>query len=142
MRDRWLPFLPPLLLAAVGAVQIGLTHVAALSPWSGGGFGMFSTTDAGGNRYLHAYALYPGLRVDLDLGPRNKDAVQRALAFPAKTRLRQLAQTLAEVPDPHFGRPNAVGILVFRTRFDPETLAPRGELLRSLEVRFGPDAPD
>ncbi len=43
--DR-LRLLPPLCLIGVALVQLGLASAASLSPWLGGGFGMFSTTDS------------------------------------------------------------------------------------------------
>ena len=44
----WRTLLPVAVLLAVAARQVVLTHTAGLSPWKGGGFGMFSTTDDAG----------------------------------------------------------------------------------------------
>ena len=42
----------PALLLAVAAVQLALTRTSHLSPWKGGGFGMFATLDGPGSRRL------------------------------------------------------------------------------------------
>ncbi|MEE2775869.1 MAG: hypothetical protein VYE73_03785 [Acidobacteriota bacterium] len=44
--QRWLPFLAPAVLVVVALNQIVLTHRTDLSPWKGGGFGMFSAIRA------------------------------------------------------------------------------------------------
>jgi len=49
---------PIILLIAVALHQIFLARSAALSPWSGGGFGMFSTLDHGSRRHLHTFVLF------------------------------------------------------------------------------------
>lgn len=136
-RARWFWFLPTILLASVALHQLWLARTQNLSPWSGGGFGMFSTTDAGGNRHLHAFARYPGIRRELALPLRLEDTVKRALALPSESRLRALARTLVDPPDPDWGVPVTVAIQVWGTRFDPETLEPEGVLLRTLEVPIG-----
>jgi len=133
---RWCELLPALLLVAVALHQIFLARTEALSPWSGGGFGMFSTTDGWGARHLHAFALRPGLRRELELPEELIDPVRRALALPTEPRLRALAGTLATLPTPDQGPLEAIEIQVFARRYDPVTLAPSGELLRGVVVRF------
>jgi len=97
---------------------------------------MFSTTDGWGARHLHAYALRPGLRRELALPDELLEPVRRALAAPTEARLRALAEALAEQPSPDQGPLEAIELQVFARRYDPATLAPSGELLRGLVVRF------
>ena len=47
--------IPVALLLAVAAVQVTLARTAGLSPWKGGGFGMFSTTDDAGRRRVRVF---------------------------------------------------------------------------------------
>ena len=78
--------------------QVWLAHRAALSAWTGGGFGMFSSTDAWGRRHLHAYAIAAdGTRRELPIPERLGDEERRALALPDARRLRALALALAEL---------------------------------------------
>ena len=97
---------------------------------------MFSTTDGWGARHLHAFALRPGLRRELDLPRELIDPLRRTLALPTEPRLRALAETLATLPTPDQGPLEAIEIQVFARRYDPATLAPSGELLRGVVVRF------
>jgi hypothetical protein len=127
--------LPPILLVVVAFLQIGLAHTVHLSPWSGGGFGMFSSQDAAGSRHLHVFALYAGVRQELELPEAHEDEIRRALALPTPARLRALAEELGFQSDPDFGVPSALEVQVFGQRFDPVTLEPSGVLLRSAEVR-------
>ena len=126
--------LPVAILLAIATAQLVLARTQALSPWLGGGFGMFSTTDVGNRRHLHAFVLRPGLLREIVPPPALDDRVERTLAHPSEGRMRALAQEIARLPTPDHGPPQAVRIQVWRKRFDPETLAPRSEILRALEV--------
>jgi hypothetical protein len=135
----WLVRLPALLLVVVGLHQLWLARTAQLNAWSGGGFGMFSTTDAWGRRHLHAWAVWDGARRELDVPGALRHAERRALALPDERHLRRLALALAELEadaDPQAGPPEAIEIQVFASRYDRETLGPSGELLAALSVPF------
>lgn len=78
--------------------QVGLAQRAGLSAWTGGGFGMFSSTDAWGRRHLHAFAIAAdGTRRELPIPELLGSAERRALALPDERRLRTLALALAEL---------------------------------------------
>lgn len=129
--------LPALLLVAVAIGQIALARALHLSAWSGGGFGMFSTTDSPARRHLHAWAIRPGLRSELEIPDDFEMQARRALAFPVESRLRPLAETLARI-EQEWGDPDAaplesILLQVFRVEYDAD-LMPSGELLRSFET--------
>jgi hypothetical protein len=126
--------LPVLLLVAVALVQLVLAHTQSLSPWSGGGFGMFSSLDHGSRRHLHAFVVRPGLRREVAPSRELEKDVTRALTFPSDARLRGIAAALAETPTPDHGKPSAVQVQVWRTRFDPQTFAPSSTILRELTL--------
>jgi hypothetical protein len=137
VRPPWahrLRILPSALLILVASQQLLLAHTSGLSAWSGGGFGMFSSTDAGGRRHLHAFVLRPGLRREVRPPPSLAEQVRRSLTLPSDANLRALAAEIADVPTPDYGPPTAVEIQVWHTRFDPEALTPRGRILRAIEV--------
>ena len=135
-RLRWVPVL---LLIAVAGHQIALAHTSGLAAWSGGGFGMFASTDASATRHLHVYLRRPGLRREVRPAKHHKDLVRRTLALPSESNLRRLAAALAGLPTPDHGPVTAVEIQVWHTRFDPETLTPTSQILRSIEVPLGPE---
>jgi hypothetical protein len=54
-RAKLLASVPAALMLAVAAAQLTLVKTAELSPWKGGGFGMFATTDGGPNRHVRIY---------------------------------------------------------------------------------------
>jgi hypothetical protein len=122
------------MLVAVALLQLWLVRHEHLSAWCGGGFGMFSTIDGFGARRLHAVALSPAVRAPLEIPPELREEADRALALPTERRLRALALALAERAPSDFEPPEAIEIAVFARRHDPETLAPRGELLRAVRV--------
>jgi hypothetical protein len=133
--------LPAWLLVFVAAAQVIAAKAGPLSPWLGGGFGMFSTTDAPSRRHLHAVALREGLREELELPEELTLAVRKAKSFPSERRLRALARELeAHVRangDPYAAPLEAIAITVYRVRFDRDTLAPSGEPIASLRVPAG-----
>jgi hypothetical protein len=133
-QPHWWWYLPVALLISVACHQMWLTRSAALNPWSGGGFGMFSTMDAWGNRPLRAIALRPGIRRELEIPSTLQEMRHRVQAFPSESNLRMLAAELADVPTPDEGPLEAIEIQVWSTDYDPDTLAPTGSLLRSLKV--------
>lgn len=118
--------------------QLWLVEREGLSAWCGGGFGMFSTTDGWGARHLHAVALGPAFRSGLEVPEELEEEAERALALPTEARLVALARALAERAPHDLEPPEAIRIDVFARRHDPETLAPHGELLRSVELLLEP----
>lgn len=130
---------PVALLLAVATSQLVLVRTAALSPWAGGGFGMFSTADSPGRRHLHVWVVRPGVLREV-LPPRAwQERALRAAVLPSRSRLASLGRDLAALPSPDAGAPEAVRIQVWRTRFDPRTLEPSGELVRALEIDLAGD---
>ena len=136
---RALRWLPCAVLVAVAVHQIALARTAGLSPWSGGGFGMFASTDAGSTRHLHAFARRPGLRRELQPPRALKADLRRALTLPRAANLRRLARKLAAIPTPDHGPATSIEVQVWHTRYDPVDLAPAGRIVKSLDVPLADD---
>jgi hypothetical protein len=67
--------IPPLLLLTVAAAQMTLARAALLSPWKGGGFGMFATIDG---------LPFRQVRLFVDAGERSEQlAIPESLAIEA-----------------------------------------------------------
>lgn len=130
--------LPALLLVAVAIAQIVAAKTGPLSPWLGGGFGMFATTDAPTRRHLHAVALRAGMRQEIDIPRRLGREVRAAVGLPSERRLtaiaRELEAALREDGDTRAAPLEEIAVTVFRVHYDRDTLAPTGEPIASLRV--------
>jgi hypothetical protein len=132
---RWWTRLPALLLVAVALSQHWLVRHEQLSPWLGGGFGMFASTDVWARRHLHAVAISPGARRDLAVPRALREELRKALGMPSEARLRALACRLERtLPPAERARVEALALTVYAKRYDPRTLAPQGVPLRSLRA--------
>ena len=129
-------YLPVALLAVTALLQITLAYRSHLSPWLGGGFGMFSTTDTWTRRHLHVWARSPGVRREVFVPPRLGRLARAALALPTAEHLRALA--LATSEEPTNDEPiEAIEVQIWAPRFDRDTLAPSSVLLAALAVPRG-----
>lgn len=129
-------YFPVVLLLAVSVLQLYLAHNYALAPWSGGGFGMFSTPDAAQSRHIHAYAVSPGVRREIVIPPSLRDRALRTAALPTESNLKKLARELSDIPTPENEAVGSIVIQVWRTNYDPVTLMPSGSMIRTLEVEL------
>jgi hypothetical protein len=119
----WAVIAPVGLLVVVAGLQIGLTRVAALTPWKGGGFGMFSTTDQAGHRLLRITVAAPERSEEIAISPSLQDAAERATILPGKRQLTRLARLVAEREQRHGRLVDSVRIECWRTQHDPRTLS-------------------
>ena len=134
MVPHWLRWLPGGILVAVALLQVVLVHTSDLAPWSGGGFGMFSTTDAAPSRHLHAFAVVPGGAREVDHRQVDREVLDRALALPTAANLVPVARAVAAATPTDVGGPSAVRFEIWRVVFERRTLAPSGRLVRSAEI--------
>lgn len=112
---RALPWIAPTLLVALAGLQIVLAHTARLTPWKGGGYGMFSTSDHSGFRTVRAFALEDAGDRRLRVPDELRNEVLRSLDLPTDARLEHLAASLAR----HSAAPR-VRVEVWRLEFDGE----------------------
>ena len=91
--ERWLV---PIVLVCVGLLQLYLAHTVELSPWKGGGFGMFAAIDSPSMRVLAAEGLsQDNQRLNLDVLDALDDSTrQRIRTLPQESDLEQLAEQL------------------------------------------------
>jgi hypothetical protein len=111
--------LPGVALVLLACVQVGLVFVADLSPWKGGGFGMFSTNDHGSFRSVRVFAEEPGGERRLGVPPDRIQALFRVRELPDEAALRAFASSLA----PEAPAATAIRVEVWRARFDGELRA-------------------
>jgi len=130
---------PAILLCLVAAVQVCLTRTAHLTPWKGGGFGMFSTNDDGLTRSIGVRIHGPeGNRLASIPGSLARDAYHAEL-LPSEGRLSELGRELAAIERAKGADIHKVHIAVWRMDYEPEKLTPHPELVREVIVHL--DAP-
>ena len=139
----WRARLPVTLLVAVAGVQVTLATTAGLSPWKGGGFGMFSTTDDGGRRYVRIFVTAPERSEEISIAPSLEDAARRAAVLPRDAQLSYLARHVVE-RERRYRRPvDAVRIQNWRVEYAKATLAATSRMTREFLYRVDPiAAPD
>ncbi len=122
---------PPLLLFVVAVIQIALSRTADLTPWKGGGFGMFATLDHGAYRGIDIVVDAPDRSEALEVPESLETAVARAAAYPADWLMRALGEGVAAREERHHRPVSRVTLSVWRTDFDRETLHPSERPLRT-----------
>jgi hypothetical protein len=135
MRARLWAALPAVLLAIVASTQIVLTRTTLLSPWKGGGFGMFSTLDGRPFRYARMFVSAAERSEELAVPPSLEELVAQAEMLPGDAQFDRLSRAIVARERRH-GRPvEQVRIEVWRVEFAQGSLMPRERLLRRHEAR-------
>jgi hypothetical protein len=127
--------LPAGLLVLVAGTQVTLARSAALTPWKGGGFGMFSTTDDAARRRVRVFVSAPERSEEITISPSLQAAARRAAVLPADYELSRLAAGVA-ARERRNGRPvETVRIEAWRIDYARDTLAATSRLIREYVYR-------
>jgi hypothetical protein len=121
----------PALLVTLALAQIGAWHGFGLSPWKGGGFGMFATNDHGAFRSVRVVELAAAGERPVALPGELERLRRHVREVPREANLRRLAEAL-RARAPGLG---ALRVEVWRTEFASRDLAPRLVLVASAELR-------
>ena len=89
-------YLAPALLILVACFQMFSAYANDQSPWKGGGFGMFSTVDSPGARFLKIYLVSENGEVAVRPPSRLSHLQQKVRTMPTQENLDLLARTLSE----------------------------------------------
>jgi len=131
----WRVALPVGLLLAVAALQLTLARTAGLSPWKGGGFGMFSTTDDAGRRRVRVFVSAPERSEELAIPPSLQDLASRAAVLPTDAALSRLARGVV-ARETRYHRPvETVRIETWRVEYETRTLAASHRRMRDFVYR-------
>jgi hypothetical protein len=134
----WRALLPAAVLIVVAGAQVTLATTAGLSAWKGGGFGMFSTTDDGGHRYVRIFVTAPDRSEEISIAPSLEDAARRATSLPGDAQLSRLARQVVE-RERRYHRPvDAVRIQNWRVEYAPDSLAATPRMTREFFYRVDP----
>ena len=133
--------LPVALLVVVGCTQVSFARTAGLSPWKGGGFGMFSTTDDAGRRGVRVFVSAAERSEEMGIPPSLEDVAKRAAVFPTDAWLTRLARGVVN-REHRYRRPvDTVRIETWRIDYAPDSLAAHTRLMREFVYRVDPTPP-
>ena len=131
----WRAILPVALLLGVACVQVALARTENLSPWKGGGFGMFSTTDDAGRRHVRVFVSAAARSEEIAITPSLEDAASRAAVLPSHGALSRLARLVVEREQRNSRPVDEVRIEAWRIEYAPDTLAATQRLIRHFAYR-------
>lgn len=101
-----------------------------LSPWLGGGFGMFATIESRGEHHVVALLETPGLTRPLAHPEELEELERHVRAFPTVARLQTLAERWMDHENARYEMGGKLRLELWQIRRDPVTLRPREVLLR------------
>ena len=87
-------FGPTALLIAVASAQMVLARTADLSPWKGGGFGMFAAVDGLPFRWVRLYVFAPERSEEIALPSSIADLASRVATWPHRRAMDSLARAV------------------------------------------------
>jgi hypothetical protein len=131
---HWRAIIPTALLLGVAVTQMVLVKVADLSPWKGGGFGMFATTDGTAFRYVRLFVDAPERSEELTVTESLEFDAVRAQLFPSRHFLTRLGEAAGARERRHGREAATVRVEVWRVEFSDQPLRATGRRLRSLTV--------
>jgi hypothetical protein len=83
---------PTVLLLAVASTQMVLARTAHLSPWKGGGFGMFASVDGVPFRWVRLYVFAADRSEEIALPASIEDQARRVVTWPHRRAMERLAR--------------------------------------------------
>ena len=85
-----------LILVFIACFQIYNAQAHDLTPWKGGGFGMFSTVDSPGARFVRIYLITDGGEVPVEPPASMSRLVDKARAVPSQANVSRLVDQLRD----------------------------------------------
>ncbi len=134
-QSRPAAFVAPLLLAVIATVQMLLASFSGLTPWKGGGFGMFASLD---------HPPFRGVDIIVEAADRSETiaisaslelAAARAAAHPSDLSLTRLARAVVARERRNARPVETVRLTVWRHQFDPATLRATERPFRTFSYR-------
>lgn len=129
-----------MLLCLIAATQMVLSPTTNLSPWKGGGFGMFASVDGTPFRWVRLYVYAAERSEEIALAASLEASANRVAAWPHRQALERLARAVVARERRH-GRPvERVRIEVWRADVSP-TLDVAGRLVSDLTISASEGTP-
>jgi hypothetical protein len=119
MRRRLAIAAPAALLCLVAATQMLLARTADLSPWKGGGFGMFASVDGSPFRWVRVYVFSIGRSEEIAIPASLEERARRVAVWPHGRALEALARAVAARERRHSRPVSQVRVEVWRADVSP-----------------------
>ena len=129
-----LKYLPTLILVVVALSQIYFVNFKDLSPWYGGGFGMFSTSDVGTNRRFVVYVYSEGIKRELTIPHKLGKLSTEVANFPIRSRINKFVSELLIFKDINSNEISHLELQLFKRKFDKLTLESEFSLYKTFRV--------
>lgn len=126
----WPALVPCIILLLVAGVQIYLALASNLTPWKGGGFGMFSTTDHSPHRYVRIFVEALEMTNEVEPAQELTKLVERVKSFPGEPLLTILARQIQKQHRDAGIPVESVRIEVWRVEYRKGDLAAKSKNLR------------
>ena len=123
-RMRWrrlAGYLPILLLALVALNQIRITRTTDLTPWKGGGFGMFSTLDRPRARQVRVHLVGGGRDIPFAIPADLNVLEESAKNLPSARNLLRLGREIAQTLEHRLAGLETIRVEVWRRALDPDS---------------------
>ena len=111
--------LPTVLLLTVASAQMVLARGAHLSPWKGGGFGMFASVDGLPFRWVRLYVFAPERSEELAVPSSLEDQAHRVVTWPHERAMQGLARAVIAREQRHHRPVDTVRVEIWRADVSP-----------------------
>src|SRR5262245_55878562 len=103
-------------------MQLTLVYTSGLTPWKGGGFGMFSTVDDAARRHVRVFVEAPDRSEEMAVPPSLERLASDAALLPTRAHLDRLIDGVAARELRNQRQVTRVRVEVYRYDVDPVTL--------------------
>ena len=131
-----LSYLPILLFLLISGHHFYLVHKHQLSPWLGGGYGMFSTTDYGPSRFIKVFTLNKKIiQEEIEVPEHLSQLSKQVRSLPNNTNIKNFAIKLENYLTINHHSAAFIRVEIWKTNYDSETLKPSYQKLNTLDYK-------
>ena len=129
-------YLPILFFFLIAGHHFYLVHNYHLSPWLGGGYGMFSTTDYGPSRFIKIFVLKDNIiQEEVEIPEHLSELSQQVRSLPNNKNIQKLAVELEDYLAFNQHTFPVIRVEIWKTLYDSETLKPSYQKLNTIEYK-------
>lgn len=131
-----LNYLPIFIFVLIVVHHFYWVDQAHLSPWLGGGYGMFSTTDYGPTRYVKAYGLRDNIiQEEIEVPQQFAMQARATRGLPSDNNILKLALSIENYLDSNQHNFPVIRVEIWTSQYDKDTLHPTYLKLKALDYK-------